>query len=525
MNRCLPFPFTDKHPKFRIPGWSELLGPDECIAAPDMARHFLITGETGSGKSVSAVMRLLEAVLRYPEPDLYRSYASEVGMAAEPKKDLRPALLVVDPKQELGDIVKREARGRRVVRVSYGERGPVLHLFEGRPLETLEAFDALDLILQQSDFFTQDQARTREPIWNLQAASILRDLMSVDMWLAKRGIDKVKELWEIVRTMLSLHEMYATFLSSLTYDPVNYFKPHNTLLNLSVGENDGLPLGIYLDATDKLGVPGELKSRLVSLGGLYHGTRSGVIWMANGILADMASEEFASCVSVNPIEAPPKNRLLSVTDALNRGDLVVYAPTSPSPIADMVGRCLKSKFFAFAFERENKVRPFFYVVDEAHRFLSSGSQDGEQSLLDRCRAYRTGVVLATQSLAAMEYRLDQSPSGRSALQMLLNNCGNAMYFRTPDIRTQENLEQRIPGAPVPGRPHVVKVRPLTSLGVGNCYALRCNGTWGLFQVHLPKAPEMARNTVGADAEDFYEPYVLQGEENPWLPFPDAPAMR
>jgi hypothetical protein len=71
----------------------------------------------------------------------------------------------------------------------------------------------------------------------------------------------------------------------------------------------------------------------------------------------------------------------------------------------------------------------------------------------------------------------------------------------------------------------VKVRPLTSLGVGNCYALRCNGTWGLFQVHLPKAPEMARNTVGADAEDFYEPYVLQGEENPWLPFPDAPAMR
>jgi hypothetical protein len=36
---------------------------------------------------------------------------------------------------------------------------------------------------------------------------------------------------------------------------------------------------------------------------------------------------------------------------------------------------------------------------------------------------------------------------------------------------------------------------------------------------------MARNTVGADAEDFYEPYVLQGEENPWLPFPDAPAMR
>jgi hypothetical protein len=36
---------------------------------------------------------------------------------------------------------------------------------------------------------------------------------------------------------------------------------------------------------------------------------------------------------------------------------------------------------------------------------------------------------------------------------------------------------------------------------------------------------MARNTVGADVEELYEPIVLQGEENPWLPFPEAPAMR
>jgi hypothetical protein len=246
--------------------------------------------------------------------------------------------------------------------------------------------------------------------------------------------------------------------------------------------------------------------------------------MANGILSDLASEEFASCVCVNPIEAPPQSRLLSVKDALNRGDLVVYAPASSSPIADMVGRCLKSKFFAFAFERENKVRPFFYVVDEAHRFLSAGAEDGEQSLLDRCRAYRTGVVLATQSVAAIAYRLEQCPGGKNAMDMLLNNCGNAMYFRTPDIRTQENVGQRIPGAPVPGRPHVVKVRPLTSLGVGNCYALRCNGTWGLFQVHLPKTAEKPGNTAGADAPDLCGACDLEAEGIPRLPFPEATSM-
>jgi hypothetical protein len=514
-----PFPFHEHHPKFRVPGWGELLGPDECINAPEMARHFLITGETGSGKSVSAVMRLLEAILRYPEKDLYRAYIREMGDAAEPEAELRPAVLVVDPKQELGEVVTREARGRRVIRVASGERGPVLHLFEGRPLESLDAFEALDLILQHSDFFVQDQARTREPVWNLQAASILRDFLAVDMYLHRRKPGAVARLWTEVRRQLAEDGGYESYLPSLKYDAHNYFRPHSALLNICGGEEDRRALDVYVSAATQLKVPGEMTARLLSLNRLYHATRSGVIWMANGILSDIAAPEFAACVSVNPLEPPAK--LLSVTDALNQGHLVVYVPKGTSPIADMVGRCLKSKFFAFAFERANKVRPFFYVVDEAHRFLTAGAQDGEQSLLDRCRAYRTGVVLATQSIASMAYRLEQCPGGgKNSLQMVLNNCGNAMYFRTPDIQTQENLQQRIPGAPAPGRPHVVKVRPLTSLGVGKCYALRCDGSWGLFQVRLRKSSEMTLSvSAGAERVSAGHP-AGRRPETQCLPFPE-----
>jgi hypothetical protein len=50
-----------------------------------------------------------------------------------------------------------------------------------------------------------------------------------------------------------------------------------------------------------------------------------------------------------------------------------------------VGRCIKVKFMQFVFTPENKARPFAYIVDEAHRFVTAGEQDGEQSLLDRCR--------------------------------------------------------------------------------------------------------------------------------------------
>jgi hypothetical protein len=523
----VPFPFSGKHPKFRIPGWAELLGPEECISAPEMARHFLITGETGSGKSVSAVMRLLEAILRYPEDDLYLAYANEALRGAEPQEKLRPSVLVVDPKQELADVVEREARGRQVVRVGYGEGSPVLHLFEGKPLKSLDPFEAVDVILQQSDFFVQDLARSREPVWSMQAAALLRDFVAIDMWLARRG--KLRALWEEFRRKLANHKSYDGFLDSISYNATNYFKPHGTLLGLSGGE-DALPFACYLDTCDEFKVPGELKVRLVTLHLLNHNTRSSVIWMANGILADLASEEFASCVCVNPIEAPPPQRRLSVTDALNHGHLVIYVPNNTSTIADMVGRCLKSKFFEFAFVRENKVRPFFYVVDEAHRFLTAGTQDGEQSLLDRCRAYRTGVVLATQSIAAMAYKLEGGAGrGKSALDMLLNNCGNALYFRTSDIQTKDNLIERIPMPPVLNRPHVLKVRPLTSLSVGSCYALRCNGTWGLFQVKVPDVNTAAASGV-ASAKPEGRPFVVrsrrarQKAEMPWLPFPEQAAL-
>jgi hypothetical protein len=59
-------------------------------------------------------------------------------------------------------------------------------------------------------------------------------------------------------------------------------------------------------------------------------------------------------------------------------------------------------------------------------------------------------------------------------------------FKSADIQTQDNLRQRIPDPPVRERPHVIKVRPLATLPVGSCYALRSNGSWGLFQVQLPE---------------------------------------
>ncbi|HMD21840.1 MAG TPA: type IV secretory system conjugative DNA transfer family protein [Alloacidobacterium sp.] len=479
-----PYPFTSAHPKFRVRGWRELLGQQERVPSTEMVRHTLITGETGSGKSVSGVIPLLESALRYPELAEYKEYKDTVGRDAEPRQHLRPAALVVDPKQELHDVVIREARNRRVTTLRYGTPGKVLYFFEGKDLAKLSAIEAVDSIISQSDFYTRDMATTREPCWNIQAANLLKDFVAVDMYLAKRGMEKLHSLWSKVREQLSKDEEFAPICPTLQYNRDNYFKPISSLVAYSTGDDGSPPIYFYLRACNEMGVPGELTARLVTVMSLHNTTRSSVVWMANGILSDIASEEFAACVSVNPIESPEND--FSVREMLNRGDVLVYIPTvSPSAIADMVGRCIKAKFMEFVFTRANKVRPFAYIVDEAHRFITAGESDGEQSLLDRCRAYRTMVVLSTQSIASMQVRLDGGIGfGGAALQVMLNNCGNALYFRSSDIATQQSVEARIPQCPVIGRPHVVKVRPLTSLGTGSCYALRANGTWGLFQVHL-----------------------------------------
>ncbi len=272
-----PFPFTTAHPRFRVRGWRELLGKDETLSAAEMVRHFLTTGETGSGKSASVVMRLLEAILRYPEEDLYAEYEQALGSRAECASSLRPAVLVIDPKQELEEIVIAEARGRRVLRVTYGKRGSVVHLFEGRDLAKLEAAEALDFILQQSEFYVLDQASTREPSWNMQAASILRDFMSIDMWLAKRDIESVRTLWELTRVKLIEFEDFRAPAETVRYNPENYFKAMETVLSLSSSEDGRAALACFLDACNELKVPGDLTVRLIALMSMWHSTRSGVL--------------------------------------------------------------------------------------------------------------------------------------------------------------------------------------------------------------------------------------------------------
>ena len=80
-------------PGLTVPEWSQLFSPVGDVPRPVLTRHVLALGDTGSGKTASVVLPVLQAALRAP---LGRFSGG----------------LVLDPKRELAALVEREAPGR-----------------------------------------------------------------------------------------------------------------------------------------------------------------------------------------------------------------------------------------------------------------------------------------------------------------------------------------------------------------------------------------------------------------------------
>jgi hypothetical protein len=215
-------------------------------------------------------------------------------------------------------------------------------------------------------------------------------------------------------------------------------------------------------------------------------TLAGVVGFLNNIFVNLTTQELLDALHFNPFESP--SRLLGVKEIMNNGYWLVYSPNQNSELGDLTARSIKAKFFEYTFKRDDRERPFAYICDEFQRFITNDKQSGEQSYLDRCRAYRAICVLATQSLASLTYTMLSANTGKeladSSLNILLNNTGNKFFFRNTDIDTIEKLGSLIPQAYTSKKPHVISVRPPSTLKAGECYYLLSDSRWGRAMVDL-----------------------------------------
>ena len=118
-----------------------------------------------------------------------------------------------------------------------------------------------------------------------------------------------------------------------------------------------------------------------------------------------------------------------------------------------------------------------YVADEFHRFATSDRVHGEQSFLDSCRSFGAFCVLACQSQSSIEHALTHGGGGakrnEAAVSILWTNCATKLIFRTTDPRTAQRVHDLSPHRP--GLAGVTRVRPVSTLRPGECYAVLADG--------------------------------------------------
>lgn len=216
--------------------------------------------------------------------------------------------------------------------------------------------------------------------------------------------------------------------------------------------------------------------------------------IASQVVAPLVDPSLANRLWLNPLHVCPDN--FSVLDAMNAGKVIVYQPGNTETEADNAfGRVLKTLWFKATFSRNARERGIAYVADEAQRYISGDYESSESAYVDRCRAYRGVVVLATQSIASLRlklHRTDKTVSNAEAsasLDVLLANMGNKLWFRSTDPDTIHYLRRAIPQA---GSQHVIDVRPPTTLRVGECYYLLADGTIGRRQIRLAEPSSTRR---------------------------------
>ena len=175
------------------------------------------------------------------------------------------------------------------------------------------------------------------------------------------------------------------------------------------------------------------------------------------------------------------------------GVLHIYQPALNNAGGLMAKAC-KALFFESILSDEEralngeKMPLAAYMADEFQRFITVDRVHGEQSFFDVCRSFGAFTVVACQSVASLQYALStyerDERKRSSAIDIICNNTGTKLFFRSTDRDTAHRLDTICPA--MTGGDLVTRVRPLSTLGVGECYASFPDGRF--LRVQLEEYP-------------------------------------
>ena len=535
-------------PGLVVPQWRALFPPSGAVFREILLRHFLLLGETGAGKTQSGISPVTAAC----------AHASLEALAA---------VLIVDPKRELGPVIERLAPGRFDPITSSGlvldlmalpgwsvaddlasgrwQSAALLILFRAVSfVPTMPARVLLDHESSNSnvEFFEREGTTLLVTVLAFVLMVTRADAPSPDDWLADDpGACKwLHQLLERARGSDGAPAPNALALAAWVLDGPLTRRPSTRSSVLSLGDDASESNPEWLFARVARGAlsvwgaePGEARDILsrvidywlpmVTIGNQY----AGVLATARGALTEFADPAVATTLyfGCEPgyVAARDAGAVRDFAQAVGRdggGRLMVFQPALTGG-GTLVAKALKASFFEAVLNDPDRVAgapgvPLAgYVADECHRFVTSDRVHGEASFLDTCRSFSAFCVLASQSVSSIEHALSHGGGtyarDRSAVSVLWNNTGSKLFFRSTDPQTAHRVDELSPHRP--GLTDVTRVRPLSTLAPGECYAALADGRFERQQlepftepVAIRAAPERAprrktgtRRTRGAGA--------------------------
>ena len=193
-------------------------------------------------------------------------------------------------------------------------------------------------------------------------------------------------------------------------------------------------------------------------------------------------EPFLSVKSLVSSEDDPANLFKGAINSEGGGTIFVYQPSLGHGQDPLIARVLKAQYFETVLsdpQRQksgSKMPLVAYVADEFHRFITSDVVHGEQSFFDTCRSFGAFCVVASQSMSSLHHALAGSHftnKDEKAVEILLNNTGTKLFFRTTDSALHETIARLCPLTP--DHPKATQVRPPSTLRPGECYAVLTDG--------------------------------------------------
>lgn len=413
---------------------------------PTVINNTLAIGGTGSGKSQSLVIPLLNALLRYELKD---------GTVA--------SVLVIDPKKELLAHVRKTLNHRNELDrlVIIGEGGPIPIFAHDSTLSMSDKFAKLQV------FGPQEHSSGDHSYWRNLGNAVLLDLMQLEWTFAMQT--QGKRLFALLCAELELPNTSGKGF----WQQLRAVLAHSRTSRARLRVTDTLLRFICRQA--------RVEIRSTQVMQVYTGDDelmrqwTYAVQSADPLVIAMSNPDVTEFVDLDPVQKL-NNSNINIGDLIEQGKVIVFCP-EPREGHRLAAMSLKAKFFEAVFSRKNQLRPIGVVADEFQKFVTNDAETGEQSFLDRCRAYRCIAVLATQSISSLKYALGSTAAAQTAVEIVTANTPSRFIFRTTDTDTVAWLKSQLPYAS-DSDPHVIDLRRPMGLQQGEAYFMLANGKWG-----------------------------------------------